>query len=62
MKIIKLKYWQMFAVFALALLMFGTSYSQKEQWYGAFTYSVSFPSGDTKDFVEEIKWPGIRLD
>ena len=62
MKIIKLKYWQMFAVFGLVLLMFGTSYSQKEQWYGAFTYSVSFPSGDTKAFVEEISWRGIGLD
>jgi hypothetical protein len=62
MKIIKLKFWQMFAVFALALLMFGTGYSQKEQWYGAFTYSVSFPSGDTKTFTDEISWRGIGLD
>ena len=62
MKIIKLKYWQMSAVFVLVLLMFGTGYSQKEQWYGAFTYSVSIPTGDTKSFVEEISWRGIGLD
>jgi len=62
MKIIKLKFWQMFAVFALVLLMFGTGYSQKEQWYGAFTYSVSIPTGDTKTFIEEISWRGIGLD
>jgi hypothetical protein len=62
MKIIKLKFWQMSAVFALVLLMFGTGYSQKEQWYGAFTYSVSIPTGDTKSFVEEISWRGIGLD
>jgi len=62
MKIIKLKFWQMFTVFALVLLMFGTGYSQKEQWYGAFTYSVSFPSGDTKTFIDQISWRGIGLD
>ena len=62
MNIIKLKFWQMFAVFALVLLMFGTGYSQKEQWYGAFTYSVSIPTGDTKNLVEEISWRGIGLD
>ncbi|MCK7517795.1 MAG: hypothetical protein MZV64_08845 [Ignavibacteriales bacterium] len=62
MKIIKLKFWQMSAVFALVLLMFGTGYSQKEQWYGAFTYSVSIPTGDTKALVEEISWRGIGLD
>ena len=62
MNIIKLKFWQMFAVFALVLLMFGTGFSQKEQWYGAFTYSVSIPTGDTKTFIEEISWRGIGLD
>jgi outer membrane protein W len=62
MNIIKLKFWQMFAVFALALLMFGSTYAQKEQWYGAFTYSVSIPTGDTKALVEEISWRGIGLD
>ena len=62
MKIIKLRFWQMFAVFTLALLMFGTGYSQREQWYGALTYSVSIPSGDTKTFVDEISWRGVGLD
>jgi hypothetical protein len=62
MKLIKTKFWQMFAVFALVILMFGTSYSQKEQWFGALTYSVSIPSGDTKTFVDEISWRGVGLD
>ena len=62
MKIIKLKFWQLFTVFTLVLLMFGTGYSQREQWYGALTYSVSIPSGDTKTFVDEISWRGIGLD
>lgn len=62
MKIIKLKYWQMFAVFALALLMFGSPYAQREQWYGALTYSVSVPAGDTKNIIEDISWLGIGLD
>ena len=62
MKIIILKFWQTFTVFALVLLISGTGYSQKEQWYGALTYSVSIPSGDTKTFTDEISWRGVGLD
>jgi hypothetical protein len=62
MKILKINVWQIFWVFALTLLVFGTSYAQKEKWYGAFTYSVSLPAGDTKTFVDEISWRGIGLD
>jgi hypothetical protein len=62
MKIIKLKFLQIFAVLTLVLIMAGTGYSQKEQWFGSLTYSISIPAGDTKSFVEEISWRGIGLD
>ena len=62
MKITQIKFWQVFAIFALVLLMFGTNYPQKQQWYGAFTYSVSIPTGDTKEFIDEVSWRGVGLD
>jgi hypothetical protein len=62
MKIIKINFWQMFTVLAMVLLMIGSGYSQREKWYGALTYSVSIPSGDTKTFTDEISWRGVGLD
>jgi hypothetical protein len=62
MKIKLIKFWQLLTVFALVLLFFSTGYCQKEQWYGSFTYSVSLPQGDTKEFTDEISWRGIGLD
>lgn len=62
MKINKLKIWQILTTFTLVFIMFSTGYSQKEQWYGALTYSVSVPSGDTKDIIDEIGWWGLGLD
>jgi len=34
----------------------------QHHWYGAATYQVSFPIGDTKDFIEKTSWAGFGLD
>jgi outer membrane protein W len=62
MKIIEIKFGQMVSILALALVFISSGYSQKQQWYGAFTYSVSIPAGDTKERIDEISWRGIGLD
>lgn len=62
MKITHTKLLQLITIATLVILTFSNGYSQREQWYGAFTYSVSFPTGDTKDFISEIGWRGIGLD
>lgn len=62
MKITQIKYWQVLIVFALTILLFSSGYAQREQWYGALTYSVSVPSGDTKDIIGDIGWWGMGLD
>jgi len=62
MKITHIKFWQLITIALLVILTFSSGYSQRQQWYGAFTYSVSIPSGDTQDFIDEIGWRGIGLD
>lgn len=39
-----------------------SGFAQAGHWYGAATYQVSFPTGDTKDFIEAISWSGFGLD
>lgn len=34
----------------------------QHHWYGAATYQVSFPLGDTKDFITDVSWRGFGLD
>jgi len=34
----------------------------QHHWYGAATYQVSFPLGDTKDFISDVSWRGFGLD
>ena len=62
MKITRIKFWKLLSVVALIILLYSSSYAQKEKWFGALTYSVSVPSGDTKDIIDEIGWWGIGLD
>jgi hypothetical protein len=33
-----------------------------QQWYGAATYQISFPLGDTKEAIDEISYRGFGLD
>src|SRR5262245_53987317 len=33
-----------------------------QQWYGAATYQISFPLGDTKDAINEVSYRGFGLD
>ena len=37
-------------------------FAQAGHWYGAATYQVSFPIGDTKDFIDKTSWTGFGLD
>jgi outer membrane protein W len=34
----------------------------QHHWYGLATYQVSFPLGDTKDFIKDVSWRGFGLD
>ncbi|MDH4036745.1 MAG: hypothetical protein OEX18_05205 [Candidatus Krumholzibacteria bacterium] len=51
-------------MFALAcLLMLGSvSGARAQEWYGAATWQISIPSGDTKDFVNSTSFGGFGLD
>lgn len=39
-----------------------SGFAQEHHWYGAATYQVSFPTGDTKDFISDPSWRGFGLD
>ena len=39
-----------------------SGFAQAGHWYGAATYQVSFPTGDTKDFISDPSWRGFGLD
>ena len=50
-------------VLVIALLfVFIGSEAKAQQWYGAFSYQVSFPTGDTKEFADDISFIGFALD
>jgi len=44
------------------LMPLSNSLAQAHHWYGAATYQVSFPTGDTKDFISDPSWRGFGLD
>lgn len=62
MKIIQKKINQVLLVFALAVLMFSTGFSQHGKHFSALTYSVSIPTGDTKEFTDAVSWRGLGYD
>src|SRR5262249_9776214 len=33
-----------------------------QDWYGAFTYQMSFPYGDTKEYTNSMSWRGVGMD
>ena len=57
---ILLKWFLLLAIFSLFPL--ASSVAQVGHWYGAATYQVSFPTGDTKDFISDPSWRGFGLD
>jgi len=59
MKFKKVFYW-----LGLALVCFLISHNQgyAQQWYGAATYQVSFPMGDTKEYTNNTSFRGVGLD
>ncbi|HEY7751926.1 MAG TPA: hypothetical protein VH917_06505 [Ignavibacteriaceae bacterium] len=59
MKSIKLFIWLIVIGIVCALPM-NSALAQK--WYGAATYQVSMPFGDTKEFTDEISWLGWGLE
>lgn len=61
MKITQGKINQILLVFAIVTLMFTTGYSQGQQ-FSSLTYSVSIPTGDTKEFIDEVSWRGLGFD
>ena len=46
----------------IMLLSFSTQALSQDSWYGAFTYQVSFPTGDSKDFTSPVSFRGVGLD
>ena len=39
-----------------------SGFAQAGHWYGIASYQVSFPAGDTQDFIEAVSWRGFGLD
>ncbi len=62
MKIIQEKINLILLVLVFVVLMFSTGFSQHGKHFSAFTYSVSIPTGDTKDFVDAVSWRGLGYD
>lgn len=61
MKILQGKINLILLVFVFVVLMFSNSYSQGRH-FSTFTYSVSIPTGDTKEFIDEISWRGLGYE
>ena len=59
MKFSKIFYW-LFLVLVYFLILQNQGYAQK--WYGAATYQISFPTGDTKNFTNNTSFRGVGLD
>ncbi len=43
-------------------VLFINSQANAQQWYGSFSYQVSFPTGDTKEFADNVSFIGFALD
>jgi outer membrane protein W len=57
----KIFYW----IILLTVICFITQdegFAQRERWYGAATYQISFPLGDTKDYTNATSFRGFGLD
>lgn len=50
------------ALTAGALLGASVPAARAQDWYGAATWQISFPTGDTKEFVDETSFGGMGLD
>jgi hypothetical protein len=49
-------------VIAGALLLGASQEGRAQEWYGMATWQVSFPAGDTKDFVDEVSFRGFGME
>jgi hypothetical protein len=49
-------------VLAGAVLFGSVGSARAQDWYGAATWQISFPTGDTKEFVDETSFAGFGLD
>ena len=61
MKIQKINYWLLLMLFCCSLLL-SEGLAQKHNWFGAATYQISLPVGDTKDFTNSTSFRGVGLD
>jgi len=44
------------------LLLAARTESRAQDWYGIATWQISFPAGDTKDFVDEVSYRGFGME
>ncbi|HEU4366202.1 MAG TPA: hypothetical protein VFT13_12145 [Candidatus Krumholzibacteria bacterium] len=44
------------------LVTMGYGSARAQDWYGAATWQISVPTGDTRDFVDETSFRGFGLD
>ena len=57
------KFMKIAAVSILAgVVTMGGGSARAQDWYGAATWQISVPTGDTKDFVDETSFRGFGLD
>jgi len=61
MKFNKIFYW-LFLVTVCFLIPLSQGFAQRDTWFGAATYQVSFPVGDTKEFTDATSFLGFGLD
>ena len=59
MKFRKIFYW-LLLVLVCFLIPQNQGFAQK--WFGAATYQISFPTGDTKNFTDNTSFRGFGLD
>ena len=59
MKNIKLVY---FLLPALICFLMPVNQVHAQKWFGAMTYQVSVPLGDTKEYTDNVSWRGFGLD
>ena len=61
MKFNKINYWLILLVVFCSIPL-SQGIAQRHTWFGAATYQVSFPLGDTKNFTDETSFRGFGLD
>ena len=61
MKENKIFYW-IILLTVICLVNQDEGFAQRESWFGAATYQISIPLGDTKEYTDATSFRGVGLD